>query len=381
MGPMVDHHAPRLLSAGWVGAKSRALRRFPGSPHIGLRSGAQSGGMSLALLPLSSATGPRTATVDIVVPVYNEAHVLERSVRTLRRYLDERFPFAAQVTIADNASTDATWEVASRLAAQLPGVRAVHVEQKGRGRALKAAWRASDAEVVAYMDVDLSADLDGILPLVAPLLSGHSDLAIGSRLARGAQVVRGPKREAISRAYNFLIHALLGNRFTDAQCGFKAMRADVSRALLPLVADDGWFFDTELLVLAEHNGLRIHEVPVDWVDDPDSRVDVVTTAVGDLRGLGRLLRRFATTDAAIDTPTLTDAPRSGRLRQVGLAGQLIRFAGVGLVSSLVFACMFLLLAQPIGPILADLVSLALCSVLNLAANRRITFSHRGARGR
>ena len=246
--------------------------------------------MSLAATHALSDTEPVTATVDIVVPAYNEARSLERSVRTLRRYLDERFPFPAQVTVADNASTDGTWDVASRLAAQVPGVRAIHLDQKGRGRALKAAWMASDAEIVAYMDVDLSTDLDAILPLVAPLLSGHSDLAIGSRLARGAQVVRGPKREAISRVYNLIIHAVIGNRFSDAQCGFKAMRADVGRALLPLVADDGWFFDTELLVLAEHNGLRIHEVPVDWVDDPDSRVDVVSTAVGDLRGLWRVSR-------------------------------------------------------------------------------------------
>src|SRR5204863_1222385 len=166
--------------------------------------------------------------------------------------------------------------------------RAVHMDCKGRGRALRAAWSASTAEVVAYMDVDLSTDLDALLPLVAPLVSGHSDVAIGTRLAPGAEVVRGPKREAISRAYNLLLKAALGAGFSDAQCGFKAVRADVARELLPLIEDDGWFFDTELLVLAERNGLRIHEVPVDWIDDPDSRVDVVRTAAGDLRGLWRM---------------------------------------------------------------------------------------------
>jgi putative flippase GtrA len=323
----------------------------------------------------------RSAAVEIVIPVHNEQDDLAASIYRLAAYLDERFPLSWLITIADNASTDHTWAIAGRLAVDVEGVRAVRLNEKGRGRALRATWSASTAEVVAYMDVDLSTDLDALLPLVAPLLSGHSDVAIGSRLAPGARVVRGPKREVISRVYNLVLKATLHNEFSDAQCGFKAVRREVAQALLPLVEDEGWFFDTELLVLAEHNGLRIHEVPVDWVDDPDSRVDVAATAIGDLRGIGRLLRRFATTDAAIDPPSLAEPSGQGRLRQVGLAGQLIRFAGVGLVSSVLFAMMFLLLARPLGPILADVVSLALCSVLNLAANRRITFSHRGARGR
>src|SRR2546429_6930973 len=138
------------------------------------------------------------------------------------------------------------------------------------------------------MDVDLSTDLNALPPLVAPLLSGHSDLAIGTRLARGARVVRGPRREAISRCYNLLLHATLGTGFSDAQCGFKAIRADAARALLPLTTDTGWFFDTELLVLAERAGLRIHEVPVDWIDDADSRVNIITTGLADLRGIIRL---------------------------------------------------------------------------------------------
>jgi Glycosyl transferase family 2 len=189
--------------------------------------------------------------VDIVVPVYNEEHDLERSVRRLRTYLDERFPFAARITGADNVSTDATWRIAQRLEAELPGVQAIHLEQKGRGRALRTAWSASDATVVAYMDVDLSTGLEALLPLVAGLLSGRYEIAIGSRLARGAHVVRGPKREIISRRYNLILRSLLSTRFHDAQCGFKALRADVARELLPLVEDQAWFFDTEMLVLAE----------------------------------------------------------------------------------------------------------------------------------
>jgi putative flippase GtrA len=226
------------------------------------------------------------------------------------------------------------------------------------------------------MDVDLSTDLDALLPLVAPLLSGHSDVAIGSRLARGARVVRGPKRELISRTYNVILHATLQNGFSDAQCGFKAVRADVARALLPLIEDDGWFFDTELLVLAEHNGLRIHEVPVDWVDDPDSRVHITSTAIDDLRGIGRLLRRFAAGEGALPAgalPVDDVAP--------ALAGQLVRFATVGTASTVLFAVLFAVLAGPLGPLTAALVAFLLCAPLNIAVNRRVTFSKRGSAGR
>src|SRR5271169_5377184 len=185
----------------------------------------------------------RVLQVDIVVPVRNEERDLAPSVQRLVSYLRECLPFGARVTIADNGSTDATWAIASRLARELPEVRAIHMDLPGRGRALRAIWSESDAEVLAYMDVDLSTDLNALLPLVAPLLSGHSDLAIGSRLARGSRVIRGPKREIISRCYNLLLRVTLGARFSDAQCGFKAIGAFQARQLLPLVEDRGWFFD------------------------------------------------------------------------------------------------------------------------------------------
>jgi glycosyltransferase involved in cell wall biosynthesis len=251
---------------------------------------------TLALVP-DAATGAAPAQaagrplVEVVVPVHNEQQVLETSIRRLHAYLATSFPFAFRVTIADNASTDATWLLAKRLAERFPNVRAVHVAEKGRGRALRQVWSASDADVVAYMDVDLSTGLEALLPLVAPLLSGHSDLAIGTRLANGAAVVRGPKRELVSRCYNLLLRTAMRARFSDAQCGFKAGRTEVVQDLLPAVEDQAWFFDTELLLAAQHQGLRIHEVPVDWVEDTDSRVDLVQTALDDLRGMARVARR------------------------------------------------------------------------------------------
>jgi glycosyltransferase involved in cell wall biosynthesis len=251
--------------------------------------------------PLNTVTAPRgNAVVEVVIPVYNEATGLEPSVRRLNAYLTDNFPYPFRITIADNASTDGTLGVARWLAAELPDVGVVHLDLKGRGRALSAVWSASSAPVLAYMDVDLSTDLAGLFPLVAPLISGHSDVAIGSRLARGSRVVRGPKREFISRCYNLILRGTLRAGFSDAQCGFKAIRRDVAQRLLPLVEDTGWFFDTELLVLAQRAGLRIHEVPVDWVDDPDSRVDIVATAVADLKGVWRMGRSFATGTLPID---------------------------------------------------------------------------------
>jgi putative flippase GtrA len=319
-----------------------------------------------------------TPAVDVVVPVHDEERDLAPSVRRLHAYLSTRFPFPARITIADNASSDGTWAIAEGLALELDGVRAVHLPAKGRGRALKQAWTGNDAAVLAYMDVDLSTDLDALLPLVAPLLSGHSDVAIGTRLARSARVHRGAKREVISRCYNLLLHATLTTGFSDAQCGFKAIRADRAAHLLPLVEDDGWFFDTELLVLAERSGLRIHEVPVDWVDDPDSRVDIVHTALEDLRGMlrvGRGLRSGALPVQALRTTFGRDGTSTS-----GLVRQLVRFGVVGVLSTLAYVALFVLLHGTLGSQLANAATLATTAVGNTAANRRYTFAVRGREG-
>ena len=250
--------------------------------------------------------------VEVVVPAHNEEHVLEASIRRLHSHLTREFPFSARITVADSASTDSTLEIAQRLAAEVPGMRVIHLDEKGRGRALRAAWSSSRADVLAYMDVDLSTDLNALLPLVAPLLSAHSDLAVGSRLMHGARVERSLKREVISRAYNFLLRLALGSRVRDAQCGFKAGRREAIQALLPAVENEHWFFDSELLHLAEQGRLRIHEVPVDWTEDPDSRVHLVATAIEDLRGIARLWRRGPDTagDPAPQTThdTITPTP-------------------------------------------------------------------------
>ena len=306
------------------------------------------------------------AVVDVVVPVHNEEQVLDRSVTRLHDYLTTTFPFRWQITIVDNASTDGTWLRAMRLARDLPHVRAHHLDEKGRGRALRAAWASSDATVVAYMDVDLSTDLAAFLPLVAPLVSGHSDVAIGSRLTPDSSVARGPKREFVSRSYNLLLRGLFATRVRDAQCGFKAVRTDVVRGLLPAVRDDGWFFDTELLLLAERNGLRIHQVPVDWVDNADSRVHVARTAVDDLMGAARMAWTFTIGRGgrvdlgAVGRPALED----------DFGRSIVGFAVVGTLSTLASLALFLLTRDALGAVAANAFAVSATFLANTWAHAR-----------
>ncbi len=227
-------------------------------------------------------------SIDIVIPVLNEEEDLPKCVATLQQFLSKAVTNPWRVVIADNGSSDRTPEVSRQLAQEFPNVGYLRLEQRGRGRALRRAWLESQADLVCYMDVDLSTDLSALPPMVQALEQGY-DLAVGSRLAKGATVRRRKiKREITSRGYNLLIKAIFFTRFSDAQCGFKAMTSTAAKALLPHVQDTGWFFDTELLILAEKRGFRIKDVPVTWTDDPDTRVRVMRTIMLDIKGLFRL---------------------------------------------------------------------------------------------
>jgi glycosyltransferase involved in cell wall biosynthesis len=327
-------------------------------------------GLAVAPGGRAASVAPRTTAspvVDVVVPVYNEERSLEPGIRRLHAYLTHEFPFSWRISIVDNASTDGTWKHAERLARELARVRASHLDRKGRGYALRCAWSASDADVVAYMDVDLSTELGALLPLVAPLVSGHSDLAIGSRLAAGSHVARHPKRELISRSYNLILRTVLASRVRDAQCGFKAVRSGVARRLLPAIEDNGWFFDTELLLLAERNGLRIHEVPVDWVDDVDSRVHVVSTALGDLKGTARMAVRFARGRGRVDLGPEARLPLANDFGR-----RFVSFSLIGAASTAVSLALFLAMHVAIGPIGANIVASTTTFVANAWANARYT---------
>ncbi|MDR6413630.1 bifunctional glycosyltransferase family 2/GtrA family protein [Pseudarthrobacter sulfonivorans] len=316
--------------------------------------------------------------LEIVVPVFNEEAVLEKSILRLAEYLTLEMHSTWKITIADNASTDRTPVIAARLSEEFSNVSYRRLEVKGRGYALRDAWGASEAKVLAYLDVDLSTDLAALPPLVAPLLTGHSDISIGTRLGQNSRVSRGPKREFISRSYNFLLRRTMQVRFSDAQCGFKAIRADVAQRLLPYIEDNGWFFDTELLIIAERSGLRIHEIPVDWIDDPDSRVNIKQTAYDDVRGMVRVAG--ALVKGSI--PVQAIYAELGRRPIVAPArpsffGQVIRFGLVGAVSTLAFALLYLVLQGAFGAQEANFLALLMTAVGNTAANRRFTFGISG----
>ena len=315
------------------------------------------------------------------MPVYNEETDLEPSIVRLHDYLQASFPFTYRITIADNASTDGTWGIARSLAERIPAVQAVHLDEKGRGRALRTVWSASDASVLAYMDVDLSTDLAALLPLVAPLLSGHSDVAIGSRLSRSSRVVRGPRREFISRSYNVLLRTTLRARFSDAQCGFKAIRADCAR-----------------------RSCRSSRIPAG---------SSTPSCSSSPNGPGCASTRFRWTGWTTPTPAWTSSPRhwmtfvgwpgccgrspAARCRSricvanwaaahsiprvpgvpVSLARQLVRFAAIGVASTLAYLLLYLVLRGPFGAQGANFTALLLTAVANTAANRRLTFGVRG----
>ncbi|MCP5105414.1 MAG: glycosyltransferase [bacterium] len=226
--------------------------------------------------------------VDILLPVYNEEHVLEKSIIALRKFLQDNVKdFDWIITIGDNASIDNTLKVGKELEERFDDVRIFHLDQKGRGRMVKYAWNKSEADILSYMDVDLSTGLDAFPPMVRAIMSGF-DVAIGSRQYKGADVDRGFKREAISRGYIWILKLLLGFPFTDAQCGFKAVSKKFVNELFPLIEDDEWFFDTELLYLAFKNGYKVKELPVRWIEDTDSRVRIVRTAWLDVKGVFRM---------------------------------------------------------------------------------------------
>lgn len=230
--------------------------------------------------------------VNVTIPVYNEAKILSSSIATLHAFLNTHCRFSWEIVIANNASTDGTADVARSLSRKFRGVRLIHLPLKGRGRALKEVWSTSPCDILSYMDVDLSSNLNAFPAMIEALISGGFDLATGSRLLKASTTTRSLKREVISRSYNLLVKAFFRTKFSDAQCGFKAITRKAAIDLLPKIEDTGWFFDTELLVIAERLGYRIFDLPVSWIEDLDSRVKIIQTAVDDIKGLIRVRKNF-----------------------------------------------------------------------------------------
>jgi glycosyltransferase involved in cell wall biosynthesis len=218
-------------------------------------------------------------TVTIVVPVLNEEATLATQITELRRYLDTELGDMGPISIiiADNGSSDRTRQIASGLVATMPHVGTTFLEERGVGRALKVAWSEATSDIVGYMDLDLATDLGALRPALQALQSNSADIVNGSRLLKES-VVRGrkPLRNFTSRTFNMMVRRALNTTFTDGMCGFKFLRRDVFAELREAGAtSDGWFFATQLLVAAERRALRVHEVPVTWTDDPNSKVSVL----------------------------------------------------------------------------------------------------------
>jgi glycosyltransferase involved in cell wall biosynthesis len=229
----------------------------------------------------------------VTIPVYNEERALPVSIPALHQFLGRTMSaYEWSIEIADNASIDRTPEVSRELTARFPEVRYRRLEQKGRGRALKQSWNGSDADICSYMDVDLSTNLESFPPMIDALANKGYDIGTGSRLMRGANTTRSFKRELISRTYNLMIKVMFFTKFSDAQCGFKAVTRQVIDTLMPSIEDNVWFFDSELLIIGEKCGYRIFDVPVKWIEDLDTRVKIVSTATDDIKGLLRVRKNF-----------------------------------------------------------------------------------------
>jgi glycosyltransferase involved in cell wall biosynthesis len=226
-------------------------------------------------------------SVLVVLPVYNEEKVLQKSVNTLTTFLDRHDKYKWKIVIADNNSNDSTAEIGQQLALQYDHVEYIHIPRKGRGIALRTAWSQTDCDFVCYMDIDLSTGLEALIRAV-DLLSEGADIVVGNRLDKNSNIKRSLKREFISRSYNIIIRLMLNTNFKDAHCGFKTGRRDVVQKILPYIEDNEWFFDTEFLFYAEKLGYKIVEIPITWEEDPDTKAKIFKDAYDDLRGLYRL---------------------------------------------------------------------------------------------
>jgi glycosyltransferase AglD len=212
--------------------------------------------------------------VSIIIPVYNENGKLKRAVDETMAKLSE-LAYHFEILIAEDGSSDGTYESASKLASENPNIRHLHSDRRlGRGNALSRAIKAAKGDVVCYIDVDLATDM-GYLPiLINSVLSGDCDFATGSRLMPQSNTQRSPMRSIASKTYNWMVRVLLDSKLYDHQCGFKAFRRALVLNLLDQVKDGHWFWDTELLVRGQHEGLRIKEIPVKWLGSNSTKVEL-----------------------------------------------------------------------------------------------------------
>ncbi len=231
----------------------------------------------------------------IVLPTYNEENILQKNVLKVRKFCQDNLRnFDWQILIADNGSTDKTPKLAQELSHEYSRIDYFHTSQKGRGAALKIAWNKNNylADIYLYMDIDLATDLNHLPQLIASIIQEGYDLTIGSRLQKESKTERSFLREFISRFYNLLLKIFFGLKIKDYQCGFKAVNQKIVEKIVPLIKNNNWFFDTELIILSHKNNYKIKEIPVKWVEKRDkkrkSKVKIIKTAWEDIKGIIRL---------------------------------------------------------------------------------------------
>lgn len=235
-------------------------------------------------------------SIEITIPILNEEATLDAQVRKARHFIENNLRDFAQITLvlADNGSTDATPDIARSLEQELTGIRYLRLEQRGVGRALKASWGQSKAEIVGYMDLDLATDLRYLRPALEKLSNDQADIVTGSRLAKGARVIgRSPLRNFTSRCFNLIVKKMFRIAFSDGMCGFKFLKRSCLENLRNAGAvSDGWFFATEILVTGEYLGYRVYDLAVEWTDDPNSKVKIGKLAIEYLKAMQVLRRRL-----------------------------------------------------------------------------------------
>ncbi len=232
--------------------------------------------------------------VNITIPVYNEEESLSQKIQELIAFLNKtKFPHKYEIIIADNASTDNTGKIAKKLVKKYPLVKYIRIDKKGRGLALKTVWTKTNADVLSYMDVDLSTDLKHFKPLIDSIVVSKNNLAIGNRLGKNSKVIgRSFLRELLSRGYNLILRLIFFSPINDSQCGFKAIDRKSFLKLVKEIEDNNWFLDTEMILLALHRGMKVSQIDVKWIDDPGSQVKIVKTVSEDLHGVARVKRKF-----------------------------------------------------------------------------------------
>jgi len=233
----------------------------------------------------------------VVLPARNEELIIRDNVLRLYEYMQGAFPNDDwKIVVSDNNSSDRTAEIVKELAEKHARIEYLLVTVVGKGAAVKNAWEKYSSDVYMFMDSDLATDIHGIPMLVEPLRLETSDIACGSRFLRESAVERSLIRRVTSFGYRLVVKLLLSIKVRDLPCGFKAINEKAKKALLSKIESDGWFFDSELIILGEKLGLRVQEIPVRWREPIEtgrkSKVKIISLSIEYVKEVVKIRKRL-----------------------------------------------------------------------------------------